>query len=81
MKRDAPPAPSSIVFVPPVDRDDVPILGLRRDAAAKSLDISPRKLDELRAGGAVPFVKIDGTVIFPVEGLLRWLRDRSKGGE
>lgn len=73
--------PQSTVFVPPVDADGIPILALRREPAATSISVSARKLDELTAGGLVPSVKLDGVRLYPVEGLARWLREHSKGGE
>ncbi len=73
--------PQPIVLVPPVDHDDVPILGLRREAAAKSLGISARKLDELTAGGLIPSVKLGAVRLYPVAELVRWLAERAKGGD
>jgi excisionase family DNA binding protein len=65
----------------PQDRPSGPPRGaLKREEAAAYLGISVRKLDQLKAGNAIPYAKIGSRVVFPVAALDRWLADRTKGG-
>ena len=41
--------------------------------AAEWLDISPRKLTQLRTDGAIPFVRIGALVKYPVAALKAWV--------
>jgi len=63
----------------------LPVLALRRVQAAKSLGISPRKLDELVADrtSGIPVVRLGTRVVFPVDLLRQWLADQAqeKGGD
>ena len=58
--------------------DAAPVLALRPAAAAKALGISPRKLDELVAGGAIPSALLSERLrVFPVHLLVNWLTERA----
>lgn len=58
--------------------DAAPVLALRPAAAAKALGISPRKLDELVAGGAIPSAMLGERLrVFPVHLLVTWLTERA----
>lgn len=50
-----------------------PPLAVRRSEAARLLGIGVRKLDELKAGGHLPFRKCGAAVLFPVDGLRAYL--------
>ena len=56
-----------------------PVLGLRRAEAAKAIGVSTRKLDELIASNRVPYVRLDGCVIFPIDALRKWLTSQLQG--
>jgi excisionase family DNA binding protein len=57
---------------------DVPRLALRIPEAAKALGISERKLSELTQAGEVPHVRVAGMVLFPVDRMRDWLKERSQ---
>ena len=61
----------SATFYKP-DEDDEPI-GLRPAEAAARLGISITTLYRLRVAGRIPFVKLDGAVIFRVASLDQFL--------
>ena len=48
-------------------------LAVRGPEAAHLLGIGVRKLDELKAGGHLPIVKVGAAVLFPVDGLRAYL--------
>ena len=48
-------------------------LALRIGGAARALGISERKLHDLTKRGAVPHVRLDGVVLYPVAALRDWL--------
>ncbi len=56
-------------------------LALRPRDAAAALGISERLLWSLTArGDGPPVVRIGRAVLYPVDGLRQWLRDKSQGG-
>lgn len=55
-----------------------PSLALRPREAAKALGISERLLWDWTRCDIVPHVKIGRTVLYPVAGLMEWLRARSE---
>ncbi|MCK4871142.1 MAG: helix-turn-helix domain-containing protein [Phycisphaerales bacterium] len=60
-----------------------PVLALRPKQAAKALGIGERLLWSLTADQAsgVPHVRIGRCVVYPVDELRRWLRERSEQGD
>jgi len=48
-------------------------LAVRIGAAARLLGISERKLHDLTKRGAVPHVRLDGVILYPVDALRDWL--------
>jgi predicted DNA-binding transcriptional regulator AlpA len=52
-------------------------LSLRPKEAAQMLGISERLLWEWTRGEGVPHVRIGNVVLYPVDGVRRWLVDRS----
>lgn len=58
-------------------------LSLRPREAAKALGVSERTLWEWSRRGDIPHVRIGRAVLYPVDGLREWLRQRAettKGG-
>lgn len=55
----------------------IPIIALRGPAAAESISISERKLQELVKAGEIPHVRLDGCVLFPVRELADWLTSKT----
>lgn len=49
-------------------------LALRHREAAKALGVSERTLRAWAKNGRVPYVRIGGRVLYPVEELQAWLR-------
>jgi hypothetical protein len=54
-----------------------PPLALRPREAARELGISERLLWEWTRTEGVPHIRIGNVVLYPVDGLKRWLDDRS----
>jgi len=48
-------------------------LSLRIGDAARALGISERKLHDLTKRGAVPHVRLDGVILYPLPALRSWL--------
>jgi excisionase family DNA binding protein len=55
-------------------------LALRPRDAAAALGISPSTLDRLTKDGQIPHVKINRLVLYRVDSLRQWLKDREEGG-
>lgn len=60
--------------------DDQEPLCLRPAEAAVRLGISITTLYRLRVAGRIPFVKLDGAVMFRVASLDQWLRESEQRG-
>lgn len=58
---------------------EVQRLALRPREAAKALGIGTRKLWELTNRGLVPHVRLDKSILYPVEAINRWLTEQSAG--
>ena len=58
---------------PPPDLTDSDPLAVRHAEAARMLGLSPRKLDELVAGGVLPVARIGRARTYPVAGLRAYL--------
>jgi len=61
-----------------------PALALRPREAAKALGVSERTLWGWTHAGTVPYVRVGRTILYPVDALRDWLKQRSepvKGGE
>ena len=56
-------------------------LALRPRDAAAALGISPSTLDRLTRDGQIPHVKINRLVLYRVDSLRHWLKDREEGGQ
>jgi excisionase family DNA binding protein len=56
-------------------------LALRPRNAAAALGISPSTLDRLTRDGQIPHVKINRLVLYRVDSLRQWLKDREEGGQ
>jgi excisionase family DNA binding protein len=56
-------------------------LALRPRDAAAALGISPSTLDRLTRDGQIPHVKINRLVLYRVDSLRQWLKDREEGGQ
>jgi len=54
-------------------------LSLRIGDAARALGISERKLHDLTKRGAVPHVRLDGLVLYPVGPIRDWLTAAATG--
>jgi hypothetical protein len=50
----------------------------KKRAAAKALSISPRTIDEWRARGILPFIKIGGVVLFDLDECRKVIEKRFK---
>lgn len=59
------------------ERDDVPRLSLRPREAARALGIGQRKLWELTNRNEIPHLRLDKTILYPVDELRRWLAERA----
>lgn len=55
-----------------------PCLSLRLREAAAALGVSDRTLWEWTQRGDVPHIRRGGVVLFPVDGLRRWLDEQAK---
>jgi excisionase family DNA binding protein len=53
-----------------------PTLAVRSSEAARILGISKRTFAELVKDGEVPFARLRGVKVYPVESLARWLAER-----
>jgi excisionase family DNA binding protein len=62
----------------PKDRARTSPLSLRPKEAAQVLSISERLLWEWTRREEVPHVHIGNVVLYPIDGLKRWLTERSK---
>ena len=56
---------------------DVPRLALSFEEAAQSLSLSERTLRRLMQGDGIPHFRVVGRVLFPVDGLRRWIAEKS----
>jgi excisionase family DNA binding protein len=54
-------------------------LALRRKQAAKALNLSERRLDQLVAANAIPHFRCGRAVLFPVDRLHEWIAARTVG--
>ena len=54
-------------------------LALRRKQAARALNLSERRLDQLVAEGAIPHFRCGRAVLFPVDRLQEWIAARTVG--
>lgn len=68
-----PPALAGEAGANAITANSTPLL-LSEPDAARLLAISPRKLWGLRRAGAVPALKIGGSVRYPRDGLAEWVR-------
>jgi hypothetical protein len=60
---------------------ETPCLAMRPHAAALALGISERLLEEWRRKGLVPYIKVGGVILFPLDSLRDWLRKQAEGDE
>jgi excisionase family DNA binding protein len=61
------------------DPNGVPVLGLRRRAAARSIGIGERTLDDLTRRGVIPHIRLGRkVVIYPIAALQRWLEEQAQ---
>lgn len=56
------------------------LLALGAAGAAKALGVSERMLRQRYLEWEIPFVRLNGRIVFPVEGLRTWLEARSERG-
>lgn len=56
---------------------DVPRLALSFEEAAKSLSLSERTLRRLIQGEGIPHFRVANRVLFPVDGLRRWIAEKA----
>ena len=65
-------------------KPDAPILKLawRQKEVAEALSISERKVSELKAGNLIPYFYVGTAVLYPVDGMRKWVEDQmgKKGG-
>jgi len=54
---------------------------MRPHAAALALGVSERLLEEWRRRGLVPYIKIGGVVLYPVDTLRKWLQEQARAGD
>lgn len=66
------PKPKSFKLRPP----QIPVLALRADEAAIALGISRSMLGEWTKSGIVPSIRLGGVLLYPVQGLKLWLRQK-----
>lgn len=61
----------------------IPVLALRSREAAKALGVSERTLWSWTHSGEVPHIRRDGTILYPVDDLRRWLSEQAQkeGGD
>ncbi len=58
-------------------KPDAPLpLAVRQAKAAELLSVSDKTLSTWTKHGLVPHIRIDGTILYPVEALKQWLHDR-----
>ena len=57
--------------------DPIPRLTLRPPGAAEALDISDRTLSTWTKAGKIPVIKIGGTVLYSIDALREWARNKS----
>ena len=69
-----------LLAVVPRDSSGQVVLALDEPAAARSLSVSRRLLQQLRAAGQIPHVRLAGRVAYPVVALAQWLESEVKGG-
>jgi len=55
-------------------------MALRRKQAAKALNLSERRIDQLVAEGAIPHFRCGRAVLFPFDQLQAWIAARTVGG-
>lgn len=55
----------------------VPRVALRAPEAAEALSISARTLADWTRDGTVPFVRINGCLLYPVASLISWLQQQA----
>jgi excisionase family DNA binding protein len=51
-------------------------LALRPRDAARALGVSPSTLERIRKAGKIPHIKIGNVVLYRVESLREWLKER-----
>ena len=61
---------------PRLTEPPIPVLALRLRNAAKSLEVSERTLWTWTQRGDVPHIRRGGVVLYPVDGLRRWLESQ-----
>lgn len=59
--------------------DHTPVIALRPREAAKALSIGTRLLWQMTASGEIPHTRMGRAVLYPVDDLREWLRDRAAG--
>jgi len=57
---------------------ETPCLAMRPREAAKALGISERLLWEWTDRGAVPHIRLGKAILYPVDSLREWLRQRTQ---
>lgn len=68
-------------FVLPRQQEEkIEPLALRPRDAAAARGISPSTLNRLTRAGEIPHVKINRLILYTVESLKRWLREREENG-
>jgi excisionase family DNA binding protein len=72
---ECPPPTSRIIRRDFMKATEVRPLAVRGKEAARLLGISERTLARLKAGGQLSFVKVGAVILFPIEGLERWIAD------
>lgn len=63
--------------------DPLEVLAVRGPEAARVLSVSQSTLDRLRRAGKLPSLKVNGTRLFPLEGLRAFIAQSAstEGGE
>jgi predicted site-specific integrase-resolvase len=56
-------------------------LALRPRDAAAALGISPSTLERLRKAGQIPHIKLNNVVLYRVETLRQWLKEREQANQ
>ena len=66
------------------NKPDAPVhkLAWRQKEVAQALSLSERKAEELKAGNHIPFFHVGKAVLYPVDGMCKWVEDQmeKKGG-
>jgi excisionase family DNA binding protein len=72
------PPESDSLFTKPSTGSEPLLVGV--EEAARLLNVCSRTLWTLTQSGNLPHLRIGRRVLYPVEGLRRWIADRTSGG-